>query len=165
MHTQRISQNLCLWLSWRTTPYRDSEQPMQTQLSQRYFVYMCLASKCTTDGLSRAVIGSPIRNQPGAYLAHTPKSSAGTFLASPLLRTLGKINRDPIFLAISRYICLANGCIVVRSFRVVVESPARDESSAYPAHTRRISQNLRQALSWRTPFYGDSEQPMQTRLS
>ena len=124
-------------------------------------MYMCLASTCTTDGLSRAVTGSPTRNQPSAYLAHTPKSSAGTFLASPLLRTLGGINRDPIFLAIPRYICLANGCIVVRSFRVVVESPARDESGAYPAHIPKSSAGafLAHTFLWRFA------QPMQTRLS
>ena len=106
-----------------------------------------------TAELSRVVTGSPTRNQPGAYLVHTPESSAGTFLASHLLRTLGQINRDSIFLAISIYIyiCLANGCIVVRSFRVVVESRARDESGAYLAHIPKSSAGafLAHTLLWR----------------
>ena len=34
---------------------------------------------------------------------------------------------------------LGEGCIVVRSFRVVVESPAGDESGGYPAHIPKSS--------------------------
>ena len=49
------------------------------------------------------------------------------------------------------YICLASGCIVVRSFRVVVESLARDESGAYPAHIPKSSASafLAHTLLWR----------------
>ena len=126
-------------------------------------MYMCLASTCTTDGLSRAVTGSPTRNQPGAYLAHTPKSPTGTFLASPLLRTLGGIYRDPIFLAIPRYMCLANACIVVRPFRVVIESPARDESGAYLAHIPKSSVGPFLAHTPLRAFIGANAEPISKR--
>jgi len=131
-HTWRISQNLRLGLPWRTPIYGHTGRIPQN-----------LQQRCHWEPNQKST-----RRIPDAY----PKIFSRDFpCAPPPLRTLGGINRNPTFQAIPRYICLANGCIVVRSFRVVVESPAGDESGAYPAHIPKSSAGafLAHTLLWR----------------